>query len=112
MFQQIFDLIILTTYEFQKLQIKYNSSYNVRFLYQFAILNSQGEATLLKDVQSFNWQFLEFEKCSKRCGGGKCVANAVCVKEGKEGQVSDEFCDGNKPQAKVKACNKKECQIR
>lgn len=56
-----------------------------------------------------HWQYLKTEICNVRCDGGESITKPVCV-SATEGEVSDSFCkDQQKPNDKVKLCNKQKC---
>ncbi|GLG94753.1 Papilin [Gryllus bimaculatus] len=72
----------------------------------FYVRNSTGY------IPTYRWEFLEWEPCSARCGGGSQISRPTCV-EKQAGKVSDSFCNAVcKPDAKHRACNKQLCPAR
>lgn len=86
--------------------------------YSFVVLKEKelnGENTLAtvrndetKEL-NYHWQYLKTETCNVRCDGGESITKPVCV-SATEGEVSDSYCkDQQKPNDKVKLCNKQKC---
>lgn len=76
-----------------------------RYKYSEPLSNSQYEA-------HYHWEFVEWEDCSVRCGGGTEISKPECVEE-VSGKVSASFCEQNeKPEPKSKMCNQFPCETR
>ncbi|PSN56829.1 hypothetical protein C0J52_08265 [Blattella germanica] len=82
------------------------SSNNPGIRYRYAI-RTGNESTYLP---RYHWEFLEWNDCDKRCGGGIQEAEPSCI-EDKYGKVSDAFCAQlKKPNAKTRLCNEQPCK--
>uniref|UniRef100_T1HAS7 Peptidase M12B domain-containing protein n=1 Tax=Rhodnius prolixus TaxID=13249 RepID=T1HAS7_RHOPR len=58
----------------------------------------------------YQWEFIEWGKCSAVCGSGTQISKPSCVEE-RDGKVKDEFCEKNiKPEPIVRDCNKHQCK--
>ncbi|XP_022900550.2 A disintegrin and metalloproteinase with thrombospondin motifs 6-like [Onthophagus taurus] len=80
---------------------------NVGYFYNYA------EPSLHSNYQPhYHWEFLEWNDCSVRCGGGTQSSEPSCVEE-KAGRVSDTFCHNmEKPIAMVRRCNDAPCKVK
>lgn len=60
----------------------------------------------------YHWEFVEWEDCSVRCGGGTQIAQPVCLEE-KAGKVTPTYCDqAEKPEPKTRKCHEEPCKTK
>lgn len=60
----------------------------------------------------YHWEFVEWNECSVRCGGGTETSDPECMEE-KAGKVSPSFCQASeKPAEKVRTCNEQPCKTK
>jgi hypothetical protein len=58
-------------------------------------------------VPKYHWEFVDWDECGRRCGGGTQESQPKCVEE-RDGAVSNSFCPlGDKPKAMSRPCNQR-----
>ncbi|CAD7087041.1 unnamed protein product [Hermetia illucens] len=67
-----------------------------------------------KSKPKYHWDFVEWSKCSARCDGGETIAKPVCVNTQEGGGIVSEDCckDSDRPDPKVKICNRGPCKAK
>jgi len=61
-------------------------------------------------VPKYHWEFVDWETCDRRCGGGTQVSEPKCIEE-KHGAVSRSFCQlPDKPKVQTRPCNEQPCK--
>jgi hypothetical protein len=63
-------------------------------------------------VPRYHWEFVDWNECNRRCGGGTQESEPKCVQE-TDGTVSSSFCQlADKPKAMSRPCNQQPCKAR
>lgn len=82
--------------------------------YQFSIPLTPAIAGAMKNksiIKVYEWEFLDWSECSKRCNTGVKTSRATCV-EKHVGKVAAKFCSAPRPEDKVMTCNNQPCTFR
>uniref|UniRef100_A0A1B6CIH1 Peptidase M12B domain-containing protein n=1 Tax=Clastoptera arizonana TaxID=38151 RepID=A0A1B6CIH1_9HEMI len=80
---------------------------NPGYKYSFALLTNEQMYS-----PKYHWEYVKWDKCSVRCGGGTEISKSNCIEE-RDGRVNDDFCDmKEKPEPKSRLCNMYPCKTR
>ncbi|XP_046591937.1 A disintegrin and metalloproteinase with thrombospondin motifs 7-like [Neodiprion lecontei] len=85
----------------------YNPKVNPGVHYVYYVLNGKSGGK-----PQYQWDFLDWEPCSAKCGGGTQLAQASCIEQ-QSGRVSNSFCkDIKRPEPKSRTCNTQSCKAK
>lgn len=88
------------------MQVVYYKNENVGYHYKYAEPIAQNYQPV------YHWEFVEWEDCSVRCGGGIETSEPSCL-EAKAGKVGPSFCQGlEKPHPLTEKCNEQPCKTK
>lgn len=92
---------------FFPIQVVFYKEENVGYQYKYAEMSPD-----LSYTPHYQWELLDWNVCSVKCGGGFQMPKYQCV-EDKAGLVSDNFCNNMKrPEDEPKKCNEQPCKAK
>jgi hypothetical protein len=80
---------------------------NPGITYKYSVNSTNSTRTY---VPTYHWEFVGWNECSMRCGGGTQQSEPKCIEE-RDGEVSNSFCRlTDKPKALSRPCNQRPCK--
>jgi hypothetical protein len=80
---------------------------NPGITYKYAVGDSRRSSAY---EPKYHWEFVDWDDCSRRCGGGTQESQPKCVEE-RDGAVSNSFCPlDDRPKAMSRPCNQRPCE--